>query len=71
MLEDPQFSPEWRRTMTGLFEPVPLVKQFPWINWAMALLPRSTVEKIAPDIGRFLSAKDVCDFLDNCDGVAN
>jgi hypothetical protein len=58
-LDDPNFSPQWKRAMTGLFEPVPVTKQFPQINQFMAMLPRSLVVKMAPDIGLFLGAKDV------------
>lgn len=45
--------------MTGLFEPVPVVKQFPWINTLMGLLPNRVVRQIAPDIALFLGAKAV------------
>jgi hypothetical protein len=58
-LDDPHFSPNWKRAMTGLFEPVPVTKQFPQINQFMAMLPRSLVVKMAPDIGLFFKAKDV------------
>jgi hypothetical protein len=58
-LDDPEFSPGWKRAMTGLFEPVPITKQFPQINQVMFMLPRSWVVKMAPDIGLFLKAKDV------------
>jgi hypothetical protein len=58
-LDDPDFSPHWKNTMTGLFEPVPVTKQFPWIMKVMNSLPRSTVEKMAPDMGLFFGAKDV------------
>jgi hypothetical protein len=58
-LDDSEFSPQWKRAMIGLFEPVPITKQFPQINQFMAMLPRSLVVKMAPDIALFFKAKDV------------
>lgn len=58
-LSKPDFSPQWKRAMTGLFEPVPVMKQFPWIAKFMNMLPRSLVGKMAPDLLLFLDAKAV------------
>jgi hypothetical protein len=43
--------------MTGLFEPVPVVKQFPWINAVMQTFPESFVARMAPDVGAFSGLK--------------
>jgi hypothetical protein len=58
-LSAPDFAPEWKRTMTNMFEPVPIVKQFPWIAQIMGALPRSVLAKVAPDMAVFQGAKDV------------
>ena len=58
-LSAPDFAPEWKRTMTNLFEPVPVVKQFPWIAQIMGSLPRSVLRSINPDMAMFQGAKDV------------
>ena len=43
--------------MTNIFEPVPVVKQFPWIVNFMNALPKSIVEKMNPDMALFNAAK--------------
>lgn len=45
--------------MTNLFEPVPVIKQFPWIAQMMAALPMSALKSINPDMAMFQGAKDV------------
>ncbi|KAJ9606419.1 hypothetical protein H2200_009380 [Cladophialophora chaetospira] len=57
-LNAPHFAPEWRRTMTNLFLPVPVFKQFPWIVQLFGLLPRSLLRKLDPDMAMFQGAKD-------------
>ena len=58
-LEAHDFAPEWKRTMTNLFEPVPVVKQFPWLLKLINALPPWVVEKMNPDIGVLNGAKAV------------
>jgi hypothetical protein len=58
-LSAPDFAPEWKRTMQNLFEPVPVIKQFPWIAQLMSALPKSALAKINPDMAMFQGAKDV------------
>ena len=58
-LHAPEFAPEWKRTMTNIFEPVPVVKQFPWLLSFMTALPSSLVEKMNPDMALLNSAKAV------------
>jgi hypothetical protein len=58
-LENEEFSPEWRTTMTRLFEPVPVTKQFPWIIALMSSLPKNVMARLSPDMARYLGAKDV------------
>lgn len=58
-LASPEFAPEWKRTMTNLFEPVPVIKQFPWIAQMMAALPMRALKSINPDMAMFQGAKDV------------
>lgn len=62
-LSAPDFAPEWKRTMTTLFEPVPMFKQFPWIAQLMGSLPRNIVEKMNPDMAMFQGARDVSRIL--------
>jgi hypothetical protein len=50
---------EAKQTMTSLFEPAPVVKQFPWINAVMQTFPESFVARMALGVGRFLRAKEV------------
>ncbi|RDW60238.1 hypothetical protein BP5796_11844 [Coleophoma crateriformis] len=57
-LQDPQFSPHWKATMCGLFEPVPFMKQFPIMAQMMNLLPRSLVKVLLPEMALFLGGRD-------------
>ena len=58
-LSAPDFAPEWQRTMTNLFDPVPIMKQFPLIPQIMGMLSIDMLKKIDPDIAMFQGAKDV------------
>jgi cytochrome P450 len=58
-LDDKEFRPEWKRMMYNLFEPVPVVKQFPVLVQFIDLLPRAALKRIAPDMALFQGAKDV------------
>ena len=58
-LESTDFAPEWKRTMTNLFEPVPIMRHFPWIMPVMQALPAWVQAKIAPDMVIFQDAKEV------------
>lgn len=51
------FAPEWKRVMTNLFEPVPIVKQFPIIVQIMEALPLKVIKKMDPDMALFHGAK--------------
>ncbi|KIW19962.1 hypothetical protein PV08_00537 [Exophiala spinifera] len=51
------FAPEWKRVMTNLFEPVPIVKQFPILVQIMDALPLKVIKKLDPDMGLFHGAK--------------
>ena len=64
-IQTPEFAPEWKRTMTNGFEPVPIVKQFPWILKFMLALPPSVIEKISPEMALLGSAKSVGVLLSN------
>ena len=55
----PEFAPEWNRTMTNLFEPVPIAKQFPIILQILGAIPRWALKKMNPDMAMFQGAKDV------------
>lgn len=61
-LADPSFAPEWKRTMTNLFEPVPVMRSFPWIMSIMQSLPAWVMAKMAPDMMIFQDAKNVSTF---------
>ncbi len=58
-LSAPDFAPEWRRTMTNMFLPVPVFKQFPWIAQLLGMFPKSLIAKMDPDMAMFLGARDV------------
>lgn len=58
-LESPDFAPEWKRTMTNLFEPVPAMRHFPWLMPMMQSLPDWVMAKMAPDMVIFQDAKKV------------
>jgi cytochrome P450 len=60
-LERPDFAPEWKKTMTNLFEPVPVMRNFPWIMGFMQSLPDWVMAKMAPDMVIFAEAKNVSD----------
>jgi hypothetical protein len=51
------FAPGWKTIMTKLFEPVPFVKQFPWLLQIMNRLPRLATAMLAPDMTRMMDAK--------------
>lgn len=59
-LEDPNFAPEWKQTMTSLFEAVPVSKQFPWILAPMSALPLAVIRMMDPNLAMFFGAKIVC-----------
>ena len=58
-LSAPEFAPAWKRTMTNLFEPVPIAKQFPWILQIMKAIPLWALKKMNPDMAMFQSGKHV------------
>ena len=56
-VEEPDFAPHWKKLMSGLFEGVPIAKNFPWILKLLQSLPRSW----NPDFEPFLRCKDAMD----------
>lgn len=56
-LEHPEFAPEWKQTMTNLFETVPISKQFPWLLAPISLLPLSIIRMMDPNMAMFFGAK--------------
>lgn len=56
-LKEPGFAPHWKKLMSGLFESVPISKNFPWFLKLMLSLPRSW----NPDFEPFLVCKDAID----------
>lgn len=51
------FAPEWKRVMTSLFEPVPIVKQFPILVRIMEALPLKVIQRLDPDMALFHGGK--------------
>jgi cytochrome P450 len=56
-LSDPDFSPEWKETMTALFDFVPYLKTFGWTQAYLTALPSSLLENTAPTVNRFTVMK--------------
>lgn len=52
-LLDPDFAPEWKQTMTSLFEAVPLLRNFGSIAGKLPALPHWILEKISPNVDKF------------------
>ena len=53
-VEQPDFAPQWKELMAGLFEGVPIAKHFPWILKIFQSLPRSWNPSFEP----FLKCRD-------------
>jgi cytochrome P450 len=53
-VSQPDFAPQWKKLMGGLFEPVPVTKHFPWVLKILQSLPRSW----NPDFEPFLECRD-------------
>lgn len=60
-VEEPDFSPHWKRLMTGLFDGAPFAKHFPGLMSAMQSLPRSVATRLNADLGPFFECKDAID----------
>nr|POE87787.1 trichodiene oxygenase [Quercus suber] len=57
VLDEPDFGPRWKALMGGLFEAVPVTKQFPIVARIMAALPSWLVQKLMPDMEVFMGLK--------------
>lgn len=58
-LDKPDFSQDWKDTMTNLFIPIPLIKQFPLIIQTLNCIPPKIIFKFSPDMARMPMAKEV------------
>ncbi|KAK5046635.1 hypothetical protein LTR84_007396 [Exophiala bonariae] len=52
-LLDPNFAPEWKQTMTSLFEAVPLLRNFGSIAGKLPALPHWILKRISPNVDKF------------------
>jgi hypothetical protein len=57
-LDKEDFAPEWKKALTN-FEPVPVIKQFPFIPKMLLSLPEAVVANMSSGLAIFLEAKKV------------
>ncbi|KAH0437675.1 cytochrome P450 [Colletotrichum camelliae] len=50
LIEDPAFNPDWHTTLTGILTMVPYVRNFPWINDIMRLVPVWILKALNPQL---------------------
>jgi hypothetical protein len=60
LLDLPEFSPEWRDTITAVMSKTALMNHFGWIPKLVRLIPESVLEKQEPAVAKMNSLKRVC-----------
>jgi hypothetical protein len=57
-LSKPDFSPEWKKTFTDMFEAIPLLRNWSFIAGNMTKLPESWLHRMNPTIEKFVVMKN-------------
>ncbi|PHH87959.1 hypothetical protein CDD83_8173 [Cordyceps sp. RAO-2017] len=53
LLEAPDFNPEWHDSVMGILSVVPYVRNFPWINSVLGVIPLWLLQKLNPRAAGF------------------
>lgn len=62
-LDQPEFAPYFHKAVMGASEGSHFLKQFPWLDDVVKLLPSSIVKKMLPHLACLMLLGDVCTTL--------